>query len=89
MLSVENFFNGALMSGMVLVDSIYLRRHLIVQRCGYFLIHLVLMCPKNMFVFRVYQQIILYFCRIWDSFIASFIFKTYKSDTFFGTGAKP
>ena len=63
------------MSGMVLVDSIYLCRGLIVQRCGYFLIHMVLVCPKNMFVLRVYQQNTLYFVEYGDSFVTSFIFK--------------
>ena len=53
---------------MVLVGSIYLRQGLIVRHCGYFLIHMVLRCPKNMFVLKVYQQNVLYFCRIWVFF---------------------
>ena len=35
---------------MVLIDNIYLRRDLIVQCCGYFLIDLILLYLKNMFV---------------------------------------
>ena len=37
----------ALILGMVLVDKIYLNRDLIVQRCGCFLIHMVLLCGRR------------------------------------------
>ena len=67
-LSGENFFSGGINVDMVQVDSIYLHRDLNVQHCGYFLIHMVLLYSKNMFVLRVYQQNILYFCRIWGFF---------------------
>ena len=53
---------------MVQVDSIFLRQGLIVRRCGYFLIHMGLRYPKNMFVLKVYQQNVLYFRRIWGFF---------------------
>ena len=53
---------------MVLVNSTFLRQGLIVRRCGYFLIHMGLRYPKNMFVLRVYQQNVLYFYRIWEFF---------------------
>ena len=53
---------------MVLVGSIYLRQGLIVRHCGYFLIHMVLRYPKNMFILKVYRQNVLYFCRIWVFF---------------------
>ena len=49
---------------MVQIDSIYLRQDLTVRRCGYFLIHMGLRYPKNMFVLKVYQQNVLYFGRI-------------------------
>ena len=52
------------MLDMVRVDSFCLRRGLIVQHCAYFLIHMVLLYPKNKFFVRVYQQNVLYFCRL-------------------------
>ena len=44
--------------------SFYLRQGLIVLHCGRFLIHMGLLYPKNKFCVRVYQQNVLYFCRI-------------------------
>ena len=72
------------MLDMVQVDSIYLHRDLNVQHCRYFLIHMVLLYSKIMFVLRVYQQNILYLCRIWGFFcnIVRLSSKTYKGDTF-------
>ena len=53
---------------MVLIGSIYLRQGLVVRHCGYFLIHMGLRYPKNMFFLKVYQQNVLCFCRIWEFF---------------------
>ena len=50
------------------VCSIYLHQGLIVRHCGFFLIHMGLRYPKNMFVLKVCQQNVLYFCRIWEFF---------------------
>ena len=50
------------------VDSICFCQGLIVQHCGYFLIHMGQRYPKNMFVLKVYRQNVLYFCRIWGFF---------------------
>ena len=49
MLLGENFLVVALIMGMVLVDSTYLHLDLIVQRCGCFVIHMVLLYPKHMY----------------------------------------
>ena len=57
---------------MVLVGSTYLRQGLIVQHCGYFLIHMVLRYPINMLVIVVVMSELLYLGGLMDKGVVQY-----------------
>ena len=63
---------------MVKGDSIYLHRDLTVLHCAYFLIHMGLRYPKNMFVLKVCRQNVLCFYRIWGFFYNNVYLRKHK-----------